>query len=95
MSKNDGGPAFGQWLPIESAPRDGTLFDMWMQAYDLVTRDSDEVRPTVGMRVADVQWWAGEWCDENGAPHEVLADFKDWKPTYWMPIPPPPAKDQP
>ena len=65
MSKNDGGPAFGQWLPIESAPRDGTLFDMWMQAYDLVTRDSDEVRPTVGMRVADVQWWAGEWCDQT------------------------------
>lgn len=106
MSKNDGGQAFGQWLPIESAPRDGT--DIILGAGVQTFRDQP-----VPDRVTVGHWTTEEECrilvgDCSGECRCPEYDYDDpsWlsldggftaenAPTHWMPLPPPPVKDQP
>jgi len=76
MKKNDGGQAFGQWFPIESAPSDGRE----VLVYD----------PNRGARVATCKESSG--CGMLWYPP---GDIRPLYPTHWMPLPPPPAKDQP
>ena len=78
MSKNDGGPAFGQWLPIESAP-DGELILVHVPGHDSVIAHMVANRWTVYVPRTPMLF----------QPALALA------PTHWMPLPPPPAKDQP
>lgn len=87
---------FGEWQPIETAPKDGTLVILCRHQYQPVsgkwiwsnqlntTRDLDELH-------------GGAWVafDPEGvfdSDHE-LADYlldTEWQPTHWMPIPEPP-----
>lgn len=74
-----------EWLPIESAPKDGTRFDVWIN----------------GRRVADAYYaWLGrgfktepryltlvcDYVDEGGA--QLSEDLSGA--THWMPLPAPP-----
>jgi hypothetical protein len=63
------------WLPIETAPRDGTDVDLWIKFED------------IQMRLIDC-WWcpdAQSWYhpDMCGEPSKL----DDCTPTHWMPIP--------
>ena len=69
------------WLPIETAPRDGTPI--------LIFEPDEDCKPETGM---DVIWWEGsreEGCWLFGNCDEYMRPF-----THWMPLPPPPGKRQ-
>lgn len=68
------------WQPMETAPKDETLVDLWLD----------------GRRIVDRYWsrlhssWAGtEWRGR----HTVTVIHYD-EPAYWMPAPAPPVSDK-
>lgn len=64
------------WLPIETAPKDGTTIDLWTKYLQ---------------RVADAKWMNGRWVvwGTNGFESpDWEAVFPE--PTHWMPLPNPP-----
>ena len=83
-----------EWRPIETAPRDGTLIDVWCirPPHEAEERDHE-------IRLTDISWCDTRWgritdtgmldlveegaCDESG--------FPPWVPTHWRPLPAPPA----
>lgn len=74
----------GEWLPIESAPTDGRVVDLWA-----AERERYEAS-----RIADCQFIKGHWVhcrtifdDEN---EDDLAPL--YGATHWMPLPKPPAR---
>lgn len=76
----------GAWMPIETAPKDGTSIDVWNGER---IPDVSWCRPDGGSidykdwcaSVAEVHGYSVGWCMENIYPH----------PTHWMPKPSPPA----
>jgi hypothetical protein len=74
------------WLPIETAPRDGTTIDVWAE----------------GERVSNVWWgdpqrcWTKDaeptrgWCVQEAHWDEFHDHEVDPAPTHWMPLPSPP-----
>jgi hypothetical protein len=74
----------GEWQPIETAPRDGTVIDGWLQFY----RDGV---PSSGSRVADMAHEVAGWVDGDGDEIEWQDTFgKETRLTHWMPLPAPP-----
>lgn len=73
-----------EWQPIETAPKDGT--------YILAIVAGNH--PSTGLPyVPDVVLFRdGFWLVSDGYQDEY--DDENWKPTHWMPIPPPPGDDQ-
>ena len=84
---------FGTWYPIESAPKDGTRI--------LVARINEEIGD------GDIE--ISEWCSIKSERYEwVEGDlfrrvndllYEFWndnghRATHWMPLPPPPAKEE-
>lgn len=74
------------WLPIESAPRDGT---------PVIVAAKNRAQTIVGEARFDPEdgdgnwWWAGEnWGDAHA---ESMA-ARGWHPTHWQPLPPPPSE---
>jgi hypothetical protein len=66
------------WLPIEEAPKDGTLIDLWV---------GDE-------RVTDCKWFDTgfkKWEWYAGDYDWVSVELWYGTPTHFMPIPGPPA----
>jgi hypothetical protein len=67
------------WQPIETAPKDGTLIDLWVN----------------GERLPDCFWHAPEWCDPDERRwHQKYAETSpdcsfavDGSPSHWMPRP--------
>ncbi len=69
----------GQWMPIDTAPRDGTAF-----LANLVWKDGDG-----HYSIQTYRWhepW-GEWVLAG-----VLCKDDDTMPTHWMALPDPPAE---
>ena len=73
-------PALTQWQPIETAPKDGRWILVWAPDHNV---------EKVG------------WCNkpEGGYWSPLLMDPFDssplyYKPTHWMPLPPPPSEEQ-
>lgn len=72
-----------EWEPIETAPKDGTVIDVWL-------RDLDELP---GYRVPDVLWHAGYWVMRKNLHFSVESFFETDtgeprnKATHWMPKP--------
>lgn len=84
------------WQPIETAPKDGTIVDLWVGEY--------------GHRIANCQWRLGsdvdpEMCGDDGPWRHLRMD--GWRPigdkegcgvlvakqfSHWMPLPPPPER---
>lgn len=65
-----------EWKPIESAPKDGTPFYVWMPGWD-------GHGPLV--RTARTTYWHNSFLN-GGMPNEEA-----FKPTHWMPIVAPPT----
>ena len=79
-----------EWLPIESAPQDGTVVDLWCVRYELKSPRYPNVVET-GSRVANCYWRS----DVNGW-HAKLPGTKEQhiveigsRAVYWMPLPEP------
>lgn len=70
------------WMPIESAPRDGTEFDVFCTS-DLNGDDG-------GYRISGV-WWSR--VDSRWRAHGDLGLQWAHQPTHWRPIPASPARD--
>ena len=68
-----------KWLPIETAPKDGTLVDLWSVENDR------------GSRYVDLYWNDHEccWQDEHG---QYSSDWFDGIFTHWMLSPEPPEE---
>jgi len=83
-----------EWLPIETAPRDGTVVDLWIKT------------EYGNFRITDCKWgnsdWnhsgTGQWIFEardesethRDAWHDVFYVYGDGSVTHWMPLPEPP-----
>lgn len=64
----------GQWLPIESAPMDGTKFLAWCVE--------------TGRQGPDIAWWQpNTFATKVGGYFKTRYG---WIPTHWMPLPEPP-----
>lgn len=90
------------WRPIETAPKDGTVVDIWMveeangwreaNAYFVVQGTEDLSEYTDGSyRAWSIKrdgWWA-PGHNYDGAPY--FCDSSVMVATHWMPLPSPPA----
>ena len=79
------------WQPIETAPKDGTIVDLWARVFGPVSRDNDEARVYVEFRVPAARLAAGGWTNEDGNS----LDLEGWDGlvfTHWRPLPPPPSE---
>lgn len=74
-------PDANGWLPIETAPKDGTPVDLWAERVELGGYD----------RVTDCSWelmtdWTGdEFFGWSGLHITLYRSYKS--PTHWRPIP--------
>jgi len=62
------------WRPIESAPKDGTFVDLWIE------------HPGFGKRYTDMCYCDGDWINRDGLYKPSKSDSIP----YWMPLPEPP-----
>ena len=81
-----------EWLPIETAPKDGTavlvMRDIWPGS------KTGRAEKCVGHNTYVAAWWAdegnsGEWVCYMDRIEEPICPIK---PTHWMPLPPPPIE---
>lgn len=77
LSRRPDAPSAGEWMPIETAPKDGTKVDLW--------RD--------GERLIDWRWdeGSGGWSFTYGYP--VATAYLTKPPTHWRLPPAPPQAD--
>lgn len=78
----DSAPADEGWRPIETAPKDGTLLDLW--AYE----------PGMpGCRIADARWHPSDdrWINKRLFPLRKTAVVTHWRP---LPAPPPAPREE-
>lgn len=86
-----------KWQPIETAPKDGSLIDVWC-----IDPDGQFKPKEGGIRLTDV-WWS--LSDKNWQRMLDDGDFDEvelwsknnlslppWKPIFWMPLPDPPKQ---
>lgn len=92
-----------EWKPIETAPRDGTVFLAWSRghiAICAIVLESDEFepqswwdkflrRPIKCIRQDDYYWYFAIPFKNGYARLNVHAGI-DWNPTSWHPLPHPP-----
>jgi hypothetical protein len=72
------------WQPIETAPKDGTIIDVWLGE---ATEDVIDFYCAEGTRRAtDWHWKKGQF--RPYMPGTMVTVFA--QPTYWMPLPDPP-----
>lgn len=73
------------WLPIESAPRDGTKVDLWIGQFPRQALVATEPH-----RAADCWFSGGEWWvyDERGED-EANCRTSIHGATHWLPLPAP------
>ena len=80
----------GEWQDISTAPKDGTVFDVWLGDTDepfSPKRVDIDFYCTKGTRRSPGWTWAeGKFRPCVGLPH--LTTFV--QPTHFMPLPPPP-----
>jgi hypothetical protein len=92
---SSGGCGVREWQPIETAPRDGTLIDVWHVCIDPTWRPGGEE-----MRYTDVKWMTS---DEGHGWHSYDEIIDDWRllcgephyrVTHWMPTPTAPQTEE-
>jgi hypothetical protein len=75
------------WMPIETAPKDGTKFLTWTKGCGgcvVVENDPDDPMPT-----HIVPSGHQLMVDDGKTLHALRGEY----PTHWQPLPPPPTKD--
>lgn len=78
MSENN------NWMPIESAPRDGAYF---------LACGRDDGEPDGDLHFAAAFWHEGLQQFREGSPHDEHSALLYL--TYWQPLPPPPTTETP
>jgi hypothetical protein len=80
------------WLPIDTAPKDGTVFLGWSKAW------VDEDFNPNGIRECfynggplEPECWSAKWKND----FDTWAVDEESEPTHWMPLPEPPKETQP
>ena len=79
VKEGTGAAAMSEWQPIETAPDDGTVVDLWIVAGGCEFRATDFK--------FDNGRWEGETSDEPLEWHYMNARMR---PTHWMHLPEPP-----
>ena len=80
-----------KWQPIETAPRDGAIFDAWLgETDDAFSPDSADIAfyCTKGTRRSPGWHWKGGKFRPYVEGPVTLTTFV--QPTHWMPLPEPP-----
>ena len=67
-----------EWQPIATAPKDGTLVDLWL--------DKGDTR-----RITGCYWSESGLCWTDGDRYYLKGRVQ---PTHWMPLPEPPKEDK-
>ena len=84
-------PVDDGWRPIETAPRDGTVIDVW-----LGRAEPEDVEfycgPGNTRRAASWHWHKGKFRPAMGLEDAVPPVFV--QPTHWRPLPPPPGESE-
>jgi hypothetical protein len=76
-----------EWQPIETAPKEGALIDLWVVA-------SRQWRPHgEASRVTDCRWLDGRWIEYTYDGDDVPVENEHYTATHWMPLPEPPNAD--
>lgn len=77
-----------QWQPIESAPKDGSMFLCWVSAVRFGTRDDGSLAEE-DCSEADFGYWMT--VRDGGVFHNVQGEIGDQSAiTHWQPLPAPP-----
>jgi len=79
-----------KWIPIETAPKDGTPIFCWWHAADLPN--------TASCRCKETRWGKDRWSDSDGKWGWLVGigiPPDHYHPTHWMPLPAPPMTDSP
>lgn len=74
-----------EWMPIESAPRDGTKILAHCQP-----RHIDSGNP-MGWDYVGVIWWRKDKFQDSIWPWRHSLNDSAAEPTHWMPLPEPPS----
>ena len=78
------------WQPIETAPKDGTLFLCWVKAEDRGEQDDGSF---VSVDVSQHDFCQYQDFGENGYFANMSGKFSDLADiTHWMPLPTPPGE---
>jgi hypothetical protein len=86
-----------QWMPIETAPKDGSVFLGWVGAERWSHIDGGGSGYGHDMSQADFCWWRADFnCPNDGYFDNASGQIGDSQGvTHWMPIPNPPAAPSP
>ncbi|HHA2482861.1 TPA: DUF551 domain-containing protein [Stenotrophomonas maltophilia] len=77
-----------QWQPIESAPKDGSMFLCWVSAVRFGTRDDGSLAEE-DCSEADFGYWMK--VRDGGVFHNLQGEMGDQSTiTHWQPLPAPP-----
>lgn len=76
------------WQQIETAPRDGTVIDVWLGDADA----NDQAFYCLPGTRRSCGWW---WQDDKWRPVMGLRAPVFVQPTHWMPLPDPPQEPTP
>lgn len=80
-----------EWMPIETAPKDGTTILAWSEYC------SEPITVSWCRANSWVAAWFGSWDGSTviGAQGDWGTDYKEAPPlTHWMPLPSPPSEDE-
>ncbi len=83
-------PNNSEWKPIDSAPRDGSRIDVFVQAEGRIT---DVFWGTEDSRGHEYPPPRTGWVYLESGVEGPYLRYIDNAPTHWMPIPDPPLKD--
>lgn len=85
-----------EWKPIETAPKDGTMFLCWVAAARWSNSDGEFSSYAHNVSEVDFCWWRAMPVGlEGGYFDNASGQIGDGQEiTHWMPLPPPP-KDTP
>jgi len=81
-----------EWQPIETAPKDGTVIDIWRRHYELESPRSPVVIER-GERIANCFWNGKGWYAKLPSEERGAIDIEHrngWEAILWMPLPEPP-----
>ncbi|HBP27904.1 MAG TPA: hypothetical protein DD666_00630 [Advenella kashmirensis] len=81
----------GQWQPIATAPKDGSLFLGWVSAERWSQADGEGSGIGYDVSEHDFCWWNGTPTD--GFYENTMGQIGDAQNiTHWMPLPAPPGE---